>query len=296
MGLWTLIKRISLACFLSLVCLPGQGSRSYAAEHSSIAQIVGDPSLRSVMGYPLEILTTSNQSDKNCDDCQRVYIQAALHGDESLTTEFALWLFSRIEEGKSPINKIPTHLAFDFLPKANPDSFSRSRYNAHGVNLNRNFGTFWGISREPNGSSPFSEPETRAIKKILEKNSYVLAVDIHGYASWVVTPSDAKFSALSGRLALYHKWIQSIRSERRLLGNYSIWNGVELGDGGAFEDWAFWEVGSLAFCLEIEPENRGANNKEMFEKYEAFLSRMIEDALSLKAGHGPAPAHPIATR
>ena len=253
-------------------------------ERSSIAQIVGDASLLSVGGHSLEVLTTSNQHEKRCPACPRIYLQAALHGDETLTSTFALWLFERIDSGKSLINKIPVHLDFDFVPKANPDSFDRQRYNTHGINLNRNFSTHWGISREPAGSFPFSEPETRAIKKIIEKRGYLMAIDIHGYVPWIVTPSllNARDLAHTKKIPLYHRWLDSIRSHRDLLEDYTILDGVALGDGGAFEDWAFWEAGSLAFCLEIEPMDRKQDQRQkFFEKYEIFLTQMIVDALAL---------------
>ena len=181
-----MIKRTRFKRTIQIILLVslslGTGASTLHSLHeqkSSIAAIVGDPSLTSVQGADFEILTTSNHEDENCRSCPRIFFQAALHGDETVTSIFAFWLYHRIVAGKSLINKIPTHLVFDFLPKANPDNFDRQRYNAHGINLNRNFGTNWGLSQEPLGGSPFSEPETRAIKKMLEKNRYLMAVDIH---------------------------------------------------------------------------------------------------------------------
>ena len=260
---------------------------SRPVQESNIAQLVEDGTLVSSNGKSLIILTTSNKAKRDCTDCPRIYFQAALHGNETLTSEFVFWLFNRIDSGESPISSIPTHLIFDFLPKANPDSFNRRRSNARGINLNRNFSVNWGVSREPAGTGPFSEPETLAIKKFIEKNKYLMTIDIHGYVNWIVTPSpmNNQNPRYAQRSPVYRKWLEIIQSKANLLEDYAIKDALSLGDGGAFEDWAFWEAGSLAFCLEItSPNERDKDHKIFFERYETFLFKIITEALALDQG------------
>jgi len=84
-------------------------------------------------------------------------IFGGIHGDEpgsiNLVREFA------------PPRSNPVAL----LPLANPDGFARaSRYNARGVDINRNAGFNWRAdSEEPSGDAPWSEPETRALQQFI---------------------------------------------------------------------------------------------------------------------------------
>jgi len=63
----------------------------------------------------------------------------------------------------------PASYPVALLPLANPDGFVRdSRYNARGVDINRNAGLNWRAdSEEPPGAAPWSEPETRAIQEFI---------------------------------------------------------------------------------------------------------------------------------
>ena len=84
-------------------------------------------------------------------------IIGGIHGDESaaidLVREFA-------PPGSNPVA---------LLPLANPDGLARaSRYNARGVDINRNAGFDWRAdSAEPPGDAPWSEPETRALQEFI---------------------------------------------------------------------------------------------------------------------------------
>jgi hypothetical protein len=75
------------------------------------------------------------------------------------------------------------------LPLANPDSFAHgSRYNAHGVDINRNAGFNWrSDSVEPPGDSPWSEPETRALQEFILSWRPAKVVALH----WALGEIDA---------------------------------------------------------------------------------------------------------
>jgi hypothetical protein len=75
------------------------------------------------------------------------------------------------------------------LPLANPDGFERAtRYNAHGVDLNRNCGFNWRAdSEEPPGPRPWSEPENVALRDFILAWRPAKIVSLH----WALAEIDA---------------------------------------------------------------------------------------------------------
>jgi hypothetical protein len=76
------------------------------------------------------------------------------------------------------------------MPIMNPDGYvAYDRYNAHGVDLNRNWGGP-GSGQDPTGGPyPFSEPETQHMRDFLIAHPTVRAhIDLHGYVPWIMWP------------------------------------------------------------------------------------------------------------
>jgi len=96
------------------------------------------------------------------------------------------------------------------VPFVNPDSYianeglrnkvirknrrpTCSRSADSGVDINRNFGVHWSkdfslCNEEYQGTAPFSEPETKAIKKICEENKFEAAVNFHSFGGMLTHP------------------------------------------------------------------------------------------------------------
>lgn len=278
---------------------------------STISQLAGDSSLRSAEGAEFELLTVTSAAPvgATAPSPHRFLVEGGLHGNEEQTSQFVLWLARRYSRGESPLNELTRKhvMAIDFLPRANPDGDRElSRYNRRGVNLNRNFGVLWGISRENPGVASFSEPETRAIRALFTHRHYTAAVDVHGYINWVVAPSAPEALAAKGhsvsptQKAAYKQWRDVLTEAMgHLSGGYQLKTGALLGDGGAFEDWAFWNQGTYAFCLEMEtfqrfvpvytnPQNAssttvGAKSTiDLYKRYELFIYQSFARAMELK--------------
>lgn len=119
------------------------------------------------------------------------------------------------------------------LPLANPDGYERlSRYNAHHVDLNRNFVWNWQAnSEEPAGSAPWSEPESCALRDFILQTEPAKIVSLH----WALAELDADgpqsnalaeamWAALSdtGRSPYRLRLCRLGRGQRRLQRTYEV--------------------------------------------------------------------------
>jgi len=106
-----------------------------------------------------------------------------IHGDEAATI---VLLESFVQKYVARSGRA---LPVVVIPLANPDSHARrTRYNARGVDINRNFGFNWHIeSEEPSGPEPWSEPETRALRDFIQKLQPAHIVSLH----WALSEIDA---------------------------------------------------------------------------------------------------------
>jgi hypothetical protein len=261
---------------------------------ANVSKLARDSKFKSLNGQNITIIRVPaiDANNKPVAAKHRFYIQGGLHGNETETTKFVAWLANRVRTGESKLNQLPSEqVAFDFVPVANPDGAAiESRYNERKINLNRNFGHLWGISRENPGTAKFSEPETQAIKYLLDKNRYTAAVDVHGYINWLVAPSQPDQNASPAEVYKYDQWMTALKLEmERFDPTYRLKTAGGLGDGGAFEDYAYWQAGTKAFCLEMatafrhayRPINGGVEKVDLFESYEELIYRIFKHALEI---------------
>jgi len=278
----------------------------FVARRTTVSELTHDAKQRSGAGRELQVIPFTAESGQTL---ARFLVQGGLHGNEGSTSTFVLWLASRYAQGASLLNQLGPHIGIDFLPYANPDGDqANTRANQHGVNLNRNFGVLWGVSRENPGISSFSEAETRAIRSLFAARNYTAAVDVHGYINWIVVPSAPEaikalgYQPMPARIVAYHRWRTAFKQEMPVLPGYQLKTGAALGDGGAFEDWAFWSQGVFAHCLEMERSERfalsyrpdfnhfgdlalralQAPKVDSFKRYEAFIYKMFVQALNIQ--------------
>ncbi len=202
----------------------------------------------------------------------KILLQSGLHGNEKIPVEFLKQKLKEILNHEGSFYQLinEKNVELNFLMIANPDGYETdSRYNANQINLNRNFSILWGLSREPNGKFPLSEPETQTITKLLDrKEKFIAAFDLHGYLDWVVVPSQLT----NEKNEKYENWISLVKKikDNTLDKNYKIKTPLTLGDGGAFEDWTFWKANTNSLCLEL----KNTDEKD-FKQYDQFLSQLM---------------------
>lgn len=106
----------------------------------------------------------------------RIFLVGSIHGNEP-TGRVLIWKFlNSVSMNPGLLNGKKLIV----IPNANPDGVCQnSRYNARGVDLNRNFDTPNRINNRRNGSNALSEPESRAIVSIITRYQPHRLISLH---------------------------------------------------------------------------------------------------------------------
>lgn len=123
---------------------------------------------------------------------KKILLVGCLHGSECNTGAMLNSWMSYLRSNQSQLR---TDRTFIIVPYANPDGrAANNRFNAHVVDLNRNFDaswqakTYWLNQTYPHGggSAPFSEPESRALRNLILAERPARIVSYHAAANLVV--------------------------------------------------------------------------------------------------------------
>jgi protein MpaA len=154
---------------------------------------------RSVDGRPIDAVHRPGSGP-------RVLVVGCIHGNECAGTAVV-----------AALRHVPMLDDLWLVPTFNPDGEARdTRQNAHGVDLNRNFGAGWRRSGRPwstyySGRRPFSEPETRAARALILRIHPTLTIWFHQHLDevWVYGRSVAagrRYAAASGLRLAVRRW------------------------------------------------------------------------------------------
>lgn len=129
---------------------------------------------------------------------KKIVFFGSMHGTESNTQTLLTEWINELETNNT---RIPSDKTVIVIPTFNPDGIAnRTRFNANGVDLNRNFGssswtsgTYFLSNYYPlgGGATAFSEPETLAIKNLILNQSPYLAISYHSAAGYVIPSNTA---------------------------------------------------------------------------------------------------------
>ena len=252
----------------------------YLAELDALA--AGHPGLvrrfdlprRSVEGRPLAAVEIARDVNRD-DDGRPVYVVTGLHHPREwpsgeVSMEFARDL-AQGYGGDPRISALLDRVRVVVLPVANPDGFVMSRgtvpaagggtdplqrKNAREVDLNRNYGAFWGgngASVEPasdtyRGPSPWSEPESAAIHEFSQRLHITNFQSIHNIAALVLRPPG--FKALG--LAPDEARLKELGDRMAAVAGYSSEYGYQLYEvTGATEDWNYVAQNAFGYTIEL---------------------------------------------
>ena len=106
-----------------------------------------------------------------------IFIMAGIHGDEPAGIPIVKQLGEYLRQSRQGFLNGRTVV---LLPVANPDGLAKNnRFNANGVDLNRNFAAQNRINSEKYGLAPLSEPESYIIRQIIRQYKPDRIVSIH---------------------------------------------------------------------------------------------------------------------
>jgi len=150
------------------------------------------------------------------------FILATIHGNESAGTPLVRRLGKYLQ--RQP--HLMAGRTVVLLAVANPDGMARnSRFNANGVDLNRNFPASNRVNDKQSGATALSEPEARVIKQLIEQYSPDRIVSIHQPLACI--DYDGPGTTLAVRMAQYcNLRVKRLGPKPGSLGSYV---GVDLG-------------------------------------------------------------------
>jgi protein MpaA len=132
---------------------------------------------------------------------------------------------------------LPTDFELWLIPELNADGVAAgTRWNANGVDLNRNFP--WGWRADDGGPAPLSEPETQAITSLIDEIAPDVVVWVHQPYGYV--------SAIGDTTSAYEEaWSEGSGVPVR----------PDITQHGGGESWTAFEGGFSSMLLEIDTWN-----------------------------------------
>lgn len=198
-----------------------------------------------------------------------IMFTGGIHGSEpSGTTTMEAW----VAHLDTYAYKIPAGRQVVVVPNTNPDSIAaRSRYNANGVNIARNFATAnWrkdiettngGILAGGGGSAPMSEPETQALATLTAQLKPRIEVSFHAQGRLVGANEFADSTSVGDLYASIVGYSTMYTNAEEVMG-YAL--------TGEYEGWMGEKLGLPAILIELP----GASGN-YFSSQQSALWRMV---------------------
>lgn len=131
-----------------------------------------------------------------------------------------------------------------------------------GVDLNRNYGAFWGGGGatigvgggSARGEAPFSEPEIRSMRDLLSNNQIVVALSNHTPDAKVLRVPSAAEEPIPADVVPYDSLAQALGGD--LKWPAGPWPKIYYVASGTLEETAYYASGTFAFTFENAPGQR----------------------------------------
>jgi len=192
-----------------------------ASERLRAVDALGFPEIgRSVEGRPI---VAQRFGGAGAPLVRPLLIVGGIHGDEPASVDALLELAARLDAAPIPIW---------LLPAANPDGLMAGRKNsARDVDLNRNFpARNFTTTHAPGyfpGPGPLSEPETRAIAALIDREPIRAAIAVH--APFACVNHDGPADGWAAAVAAACGWPARADIGYPTPGSFGSWLGVDRG-------------------------------------------------------------------
>lgn len=237
---------------------------------------------QSVQGRELWVLEISDNPGVNELEPEFKYV-ANMHGDETVGRELSLYLIEWLVEGYGSNQRatdLVNNTSIFIMPSMNPDGFeSGDRYNANGVDLNRDFPDQFD---DPNNSINGRQPETQAMMEWTWNHNFVLSANMHTGAlvanypydgpnsgQYSASPDDDLFIQLASCYADAHPNMESGGFDNGIT-NGADWYAVL----GGMQDWNYVWESDFDITLE-QNEVKWPNSDQLPELWEEHREPMI---------------------
>ncbi|MBD3178937.1 MAG: hypothetical protein GF417_04685, partial [Candidatus Latescibacteria bacterium] len=237
----------------------------------------------SVEGRPIRGIKISDNADLDEDEPE-VLIMGCHHARELMSVEVPLLLARHLLEGygsSSYLSGLVDSREIWIVPMVNPDGHVYVQFNhegesynwwrknrrdngdgTYGVDLNRNYSYKWGYDNSGSspstssdvyrGPSPFSEPETQAVRDFCAEHSFSVALSYHSYGELILYPWG--YSPIyTDDHDLFSTLADSLQRGTGYLPGCSA-TGAIYPTNGDTDDWAYGETGqkNSFYCFTIE--------------------------------------------
>ena len=231
----------------------------------------------SICEYTIKSHTYNSEGDRgtldSVGDKPLIAIMAGVHGGETSTINSLYYLVRDILEGVAPVSTILGNTNLRIIPCVCPYGFdNKSRTNANGVNINRNFDANWVYNNygtnDYSGPSAASELETQIAQNWLQDvhaDGAVLAIDWHnsGYSN-EISCFCTKSNEIPGTMDIKKNYLFSAYSIVNVLRQcYKVpdtanWGYTAISGGAGYSNTYMDKIGQLGCYFETSYNVDGA--------------------------------------